>query len=206
MKSFKQYQEDAGGAGGAATVGAASGGAVPTTTTAGIKTSVENPPMSKKAQKKYVMKAMGEQQDPNAIEQQAKHKDTSSSTKQRLIRHKFANEREPEHNSLRTRVASVKNIHNMGTVPPSSSPRKITGAVNMESFATFRNKNKTIVAKLGSGVGPETFMTKEETLKAQKEIVNQNAKTHDNPTGFVSSGKNRTINIGNQILNKQKEK
>ena len=203
MKSFKQYQEDAGGAGGAAAVGAASGGAVPTTTTAGIKASVENPPMGKKAQKKYVAAAMKEQNDPDAVEQQSKHRATPASVKQRLIRHKIANERETEH-SLRKRADIVKNIPNVGTVPSSSSsPRKITGAVNMESFANFHKKSKL---KAGSGVGPQTFMTKEDTIAVQKLTTAQNAKTDPNPTGFAKDGKDRLLTIGNQVLNKQKEK
>jgi hypothetical protein len=40
------------------------------------------------------------------------------------------------------------------------NPRKITGAVNMESFAKFHEKNTKIKAT-ASGVGPQTFMTKE---------------------------------------------
>lgn len=85
------------------------------------------------------------------------------------------------------------------------NPRKITGAVNMESFAKFHMKTSKIKAA-DSSVGPQTFMTKEDTLRAQKEIIGQNSKTDENPTGFTKSIKGRLIDIGNQVLNKQKEK
>lgn len=157
MKSFGEYQEDSGGAGGAAVVGAASTGSV----TGGVSGAGDNPdktvPVSKKKQKQYIG-AVSEQKDPDSIEQTSKHKATPPSVRQRLIRHKIANERETEH-SLRKRASIVSNIPNIGTVPSSkSTPRRITGAVNMESFAEFHKKSKI---KPGSGVGPQNFMTKE---------------------------------------------
>ena len=135
MKSFKQFKEDAGGAGGAAGVGAAASGSV----TGGVSGAGDNldktVPVSKKKQKEYTMK---EQNDPDAIEQRSKHKATPASTKQRLIRHKIANERETEH-SLRKRAAIVSTIPNIGTVPSSrSTPRRITGAISMEDRKSTR--------------------------------------------------------------------
>jgi hypothetical protein len=154
MKSFKEYQEDAGGAGGAAAVGAAATGTV----TAGVSGTGDNPdktvPVFRKKQKQYT----SEQNDPNSVEQTSKYKATPASVRQRVTRHRIANERETEH-SLRKRAAIVSNIPNVGTVPSSkSTPRRITGSVNMESFVDFRKKSKI---KAGSGVGPQTFMTKE---------------------------------------------
>ena len=233
MKSFKQFAED-----GAAGVGTATGG---------VAGAGDNPsktvPVPKKMQKKYVAAAM-EEIDPAKKEQESKHTDTSASVKQRLIRHKVAKERETEH-SLDKRATIVKNIPNSGTVPSSkSSPRKITGAVNMESFANFHKKNTKIKAST-SGVGPQNFMTKEnwvvkkgtevvskhkskddadvkamkhplykvsaddvkeDTVKNQKELIAANSKTAEDPTGFAKSTKGRLIDIGNQVLNKQKAK
>lgn len=75
----------------------------------------------------------------------------------------------------------------------------------MESFANFHKKNTKIKAA-DSSVGPQTFMAKEDTLAVQKLTTGQNAKTDPNPTGFAKSSKDRFIKIGNQVLNKQKEK
>lgn len=193
MKSFVQYREDSGGAGGVGAVGAASGGAIATTTTAGIKTSVENPPMGKKAQKKYI--GAMEETDPDSLEQSQKSKMTSDVRVRRnadLVRTQSRQKHELN------RRAGVLGAHNEipATKAPSSgvsnrvgpqNPRKITGAVNMESFAQFHKKNAK--PKAGSGVGPQAFMAKEDTVRNQKEIVDANSKTHKNPTGFSSDKK-----------------
>lgn len=50
--------------------------------------------------------------------------------------------------------------------------RKVTGSINV-----------------GRTAPAETFMTKEETVKSQNEIVKANATTSDNPTGFVKKKK-----------------
>lgn len=195
MKSFVQYREDAGGAGGVGAVGAASGGAIATTTTAGIKTSVENPPMGKKAQKKYVAKAIGEQNDPDSLEQRQKSKMSSDVRVRRnadLVRTQSRQKHELDRRAgllgAHTETPAVKAPSSgvSNRVGP-QNPRKITGAVNMESFAQFHKKNAK--PKAGSGVGPQAFMTKEDTVRNQKEIVDANSTTHKKPTGFESDKK-----------------
>ena len=87
--------------------------------------------------------------------------------------------------SLHTRTARLM-PH--GPVEEEKSPRRITTPVNFKQF------------KVGSGVGPQTFMTKEglreDTKKAQKEITSANSKTHPNPTGFVKVGDTGHLGFG----------
>lgn len=60
--------------------------------------------------------------------------------------------------------------------------------------------------KLPDGRWASKDVKTEDTVKAQDEIVASNSKTHKNPTGFAKSIKGRLLDIGNQVLNKQKEK
>jgi hypothetical protein len=202
MKSFKQFAED-----GAAGVGTGVAGV------AGAGDDKNTVPVSKKMQKKYVAAAMGEQNDPDSQQQREKSK-MSADVKQRKNADLVRTQTVQKHTL--DRRASVLGPHSEtpAVKAPSSgvsnrvgpqNPRKITGAVNMESFAKFHEKNTKIKAST-SNVGPQTFMTKEDTVKNQKELIAANSKTAENPTGFASSTKGRLIDIGNQILNKKKVK
>jgi hypothetical protein len=242
MKSFKQFAED----GGAAGVGTGVAGV------AGAGDDKNTVPVSKKMQKKYVAAAMGEQNDPDTQQQREKSK-MSADVKQRKNADLVRTQTVQKHTL--DRRASVLGPHSEtpAVKAPSSgvsnrvgpqNPRKITGAVNMESFANFHKKNTKIKAS-DSGVGPQNFMTKEnwvvkkgtevvskhkskddadvkamkhplykvsaddvkeDTVKNQKELIASNSKTAENPTGFAKSTKGRLIDIGNQVLNKQKDK
>jgi len=73
--------------------------------------------------------------------------------------------------------------------------------------------NKEILSRFGhfkKKYDPKDFKEEtefaEDTVAAQKEIVKANASTHPNPTGFAKDSKKRFLQIGNQLLNKQKEK
>lgn len=192
MKYYKHFAEDSGGAGGAGAVGAASGGAIATTTTAGIKSSTENPPMGKKAQKKYVANAMEEQADD---EQQQKAKETTDADKKRIGRYRSGVESKKVHGlRQRTLLLNPRNAvpavqtpsSGVSNRPGPQNPRKITGATYMETFAEFHKKT-TKIKTLGQTAPASTFMTKEDTVRNQIELVKSNAKTHKNPTGFVSN-------------------
>lgn len=202
MKSFKQFAED-----GAAGVGTGVAGV------AGAGDDKNTVPVSKKMQKKYVAAAMGEQNDPDSQQQREKSK-MSADVKQRKNADLIRTQTVQKHTL--DRRASVLGPHSEtpAVKAPSSgvsnrvgpqNPRKITGAVNMESFANFHKKNTKIKAT-ASGVGPQTFMTKEDTVKNQKELIAANSKTAEDPTGFAQSTKGRLIDIGNQVLNKKKVK
>jgi hypothetical protein len=69
-------------------------------------------------------------------------------------------------------------------------------AANKEILSRFKHFKKTYDRKDFN----------EDTLEAQKKIISSNSKTDENPTGFAKSAKGRLLDIGNQVLNKQKEK
>jgi hypothetical protein len=157
MRSFKQFAED-----GAAGVGTGVAGV------AGAGDDKNTVPVSKKMQKKYVAAAMGEQNDPDSQQQREKSK-MSADVKQRKNADLVRTQTVQKHTL--DRRASVLGPHSEtpAVKAPSSgvsnrvgpqNPRKITGAVNMESFANFHKKNTKIKASTSS-VGPQTFMTKE---------------------------------------------
>ena len=203
MKSFKQFAED----GGAAGVGTGVAGV------AGAGDDKNTVPVSKKMQKKYVAAAMGEQNDPDSQQQSEKSK-MSADLRQRRNTDLVRTQTVQKHTLDRRAALLGPHSETPAVKAPSSgvsnrvgpqNPRKITGAVNMESFANFHKKNTKIKAS-DSSVGPQTFMAKEDTVKNQKEVIAANSKTAENPTGFAKSTKGRLINIGNQVLNKQKAK
>lgn len=70
---------------------------------------------------------------------------------------------------LRARAGRVKEVKEEEV----KSPRRITSTI-----------------KVGEKTAPaETFMTKEETVKSQKDIVAANSKTSENPTGAIPKRK-----------------
>ncbi len=310
MKSFKQFAED--------------GAAAVATSTGGVSGAGDNPtktvPVSKKMQKKYTI---GEQNDPDTQQQSEKSK-MSSDVRQRKNAGLVRTQTVQKHTLDRRAEVLGPHSETPAVKAPSSgvsnrvgpqNPRKLTGVINMESFAQF-NKNKV---KATAVVAPQIFTTKEEveldeaaksgnltygyhgtinadddadrskkysaahnqakrllnayghlqdarrpnvmvkhfldsthgrhiadihnynsrpdaankeilsrfahfkkkydpkdfreetsvvedTLRAQKEITTSNSKTDENPTGFAKNGKDRFLTIGNQVLNKQKEK
>lgn len=191
MTNYKKWQEEVG-------VGGGAGAVSPGMTTLGVSGAGDNPdktvPVSKKKQKQYVA-AANEQYDD---EQNQKVKETTPIEKQRIRRYRSGIESKKTH-GLRQRTLLLQPRKEVPSIPtPSSgvsnrmgSPRKVTGAINMlERFSTFHEELQKRKAKSPERpvVAPETFMTKEETVDSQKNIIQQNSKTEKNPTGVKKTG------------------
>lgn len=219
MKSFRQYQEDSGGAGGAPVVVAASTGSVTggqVVATGNVSGAGDNPdktvPVSKKKQKEYVSAVKEQNSHPDSDQQRLK---SSFRTPEEQIRrnmglvrrdplpaHKLddkASQLKPYGSQSAVKAPGSGVPNRVGPQNPSIQQRRITGAVNMESFAEFHKKSKI---KPGTGVGPLAFMTKEEadvnegTVAHQKLTTAQNATTSKNPTGFVKVGDTGHLGFG----------